>query len=706
MKTVNFIFGVHNHQPVGNFDFVIEDAYRHCYLPFVEVLENFPGIHLTFHFSGCLLEWLDKHHPEYLKRIRDLVARGNIEIISGGFFEPILTMIPEQDKIGQIKLLNAYIQERFGYQAQGLWLTERVWEPHLAKPIAQAGIKYITVDDYHFLSNGKQEAELTGYFLTEEEGHVLGIFPINQKLRYAIPFKEPQATIDYLSQFASEEGENVIVMLDDGEKFGVWPGTYDQVFEKQWLTAFFQTLEQHAEWLKTWTLQEWFTHHKPRGRIYLPTASYFEMSEWALPAESGEKFGALLHEFEAKNRIEELRPYLKGGIWRNFLYKYEESNWMQKKMLYLSKRLQTILPKEKRPEQRQRLLTAQEHLWRGTCNCAYWHGIFGGLYLPHLRHAIYQELLACQNLLNGVEGQKNQCIETTDIDCDGSEEILWQNRHLYLALAPHKGGIIQELSLLNKGFNLLNTIRRYRESYHHKVALADKVDNGTASGSIHDLVLSKEKGLERYLKYDRHPRKSLVDHVIHPGVPLERFRTGDYYEDSDFICSQMDYQIDQEAASITFERRGWINWQPCVLQKKIQLNDTKISIEYQLLNLGAHENVFRFGPEFNFALLGGDSPDRYYSADGEKLSQPALNSEGVLRGIGSLGVVNEWDRFQATVVAPEATEFWRFPIETVSLSEAGFERVYQSSVIIPWFDFHLAPQQVAQFRLELLIAEL
>ncbi len=706
MKTVNFIFGVHNHQPVGNFDFVLEDAYRHCYLPFIEILEEYPAVHLTFHFSGCLLEWIENHHPEYLDRVRQLVARGNIEIISGGFFEPILSMIPERDKIGQIQLLNRYIGERLGYDAQGLWLTERVWEPHLAKPIAQAGIKYITVDDYHFLSNGKTEAELTGYFLTEEEGWMLGIFPINQKLRYAIPFKEPQATLDYLAQFASEDGENVIVMLDDGEKFGVWPGTYEQVFENNWLKNFFQILTQNAEWLKTWTLKEWFTHHKPKGRIYLPTASYFEMSEWALPPETGEKFGEIIHEFETKQRINELRPFLKGGIWRNFLYKYDESNWMQKKMLALSGRLERLLSLEQPPAKQKKLLAAREHLWRGTCNCAYWHGIFGGLYLPHLRHAIYSELLACQSLLREVEGKKGWQITETDLDCDGSTEILMENQQLFLALAPHHGGIMQELSLMKKGFNLLNTIRRYREAYHRKVALADQTDAENASGSIHDLVLSKEKGLEKYLKYDKYPRKNLVDHVIHPGVSLEKFRAGEYYEDSDFIFSPLEYQIDPSAPTIRFQRRGWINWQPCSLEKKISLRDTKIIVAYRLVNLGDHENVFRFGPEFNFALLGGNSPDRYYIADGKKLPQPELISAGICKGIQSLGVVNEWDQFQAVVVAPQAAEFWHFPVETVSLSEAGFERVYQSSVIIPWFDLHLAPQQAVQLEVELQISEL
>jgi len=160
LKTINFIFGIHDHQPVGNFDFVIEDAYQQSYLPFVEIVEEFTGLHISFHFSGCLLEWFEKHHPDFIDRIAHLVKRGNVEIISGGFYEPVLAMIPDKDKVGQIKMMNSYIKKEFSYNPRGLWLTERVWEPHLAKIISESGIKYVTVDDYHFLSTGKQEADL------------------------------------------------------------------------------------------------------------------------------------------------------------------------------------------------------------------------------------------------------------------------------------------------------------------------------------------------------------------------------------------------------------------------------------------------------------------------------------------------------------------------------------------------------------------
>ncbi|MCK9245089.1 MAG: DUF1926 domain-containing protein, partial [Candidatus Marinimicrobia bacterium] len=273
-------------------------------------------------------------------------------------------------------------------------------------------------------------------------------------------------------------------------------------------------------------------------------------------------------------------------------------------------------------------------------------------------------------------------------------------------IAPHRGGMITELSMMDKAFNLLNGIQRYRESYHRKVVLADSGENSNTSGSIHDLVLSKEKGLEKYLKYDKYPRKTLVDHIIHLAISLEKFRDGEYFEDSDFIMGRYHAELDEKSRTLTLNRQGWINWQKFEIKKTIVFEKSSLKITYTLTNANARENVFRFGPEFNFALLGGDSPDRYYIAEGEKTAKPALNSTGVLAGIKALGVVNEWDKFKAEVIASQALEFWRFAVETVSLSEAGFERIYQSSVIIPWFDVRLKAGETVTYNIDLVMSSL
>ena len=74
--------------------------------------------------------------------------------------------------------MNNYIYQHFGQQPHGLWLTERVWDPSILPDIVHCGIDYITVDDYHFLSVGYNKKDLFSYYLTEQDGFKLNVFPI------------------------------------------------------------------------------------------------------------------------------------------------------------------------------------------------------------------------------------------------------------------------------------------------------------------------------------------------------------------------------------------------------------------------------------------------------------------------------------------------------------------------------------------------
>ena len=226
MKTINLALGVHNHQPVGNFDHVLADACERCYQPFFQVLERHPKVKFSVHFTGYLLSWIVENYPEIIQSLTRLAVREQIELVTGGFYEPILPIIPDCDKIGQIRKLTNYLIKTFtdkGHvpKVEGMWLAERVWEPHLPKALAEAGVKYVCVDDSHFKMVGKSDGELLRTYVTEEQGSSLDIFPINQKLRYLIPFESPDKIIDHLRSLATTGGDAGAFYFDDGEKFGV-----------------------------------------------------------------------------------------------------------------------------------------------------------------------------------------------------------------------------------------------------------------------------------------------------------------------------------------------------------------------------------------------------------------------------------------------------------------------------------------------------
>ena len=282
MKKIKFAIGIHNHQPIGNFDFVFEDAYNKAYLPFLDVLARHPKIKIALHYSGYLFEWLLNRDQQWAERLRDLVASGQVEMMSGGYYEPILVNIPDEDKLGQIEKLNQFVKQHTGYDATGLWLAERIWEPQLPKILAQCGCRYVVIDDSHFKSAGLEAKDLFGYYVTEETGYVVNIFPISERLRYTIPFQQPEITIEYLRSIANEAGDRLVVFADDGEKFGIWPGTYEHCYQNQWLEQFFSLLEANLDWIEIVHFSEALEKLLPLGRVYLPTASYREMTEKTL----------------------------------------------------------------------------------------------------------------------------------------------------------------------------------------------------------------------------------------------------------------------------------------------------------------------------------------------------------------------------------------------------------------------------------------
>ncbi|HEY4689593.1 MAG TPA: 4-alpha-glucanotransferase, partial [Anaerolineae bacterium] len=189
---------LHNHQPVGNFDFVFEEAYANAYEPMLRALERHPGVRLTMHWSGALRDWLHANRPDFLKRVRTLVGRKQIEPLGGGYYEPVLVALPDADKIGQLTKLSEMVQADFGERPRGAWLAERVWEPHLPRFLAEVGVEYTLLDDTHFTQVGLNQDELYGYYITEEQGYQIKAFASSNQLRHALPWWPVDRVVDWL----------------------------------------------------------------------------------------------------------------------------------------------------------------------------------------------------------------------------------------------------------------------------------------------------------------------------------------------------------------------------------------------------------------------------------------------------------------------------------------------------------------------------
>lgn len=692
-QPLRLVLVLHNHQPIGNFDGVCEQAYQDSYLPFLDVFEDYHGLQIGLHTSGSLIEWLERCRPEYLHRLARLVSEGRIEILGGPFYEPILTMIPSRDRVGQIRSYTSWLNDRLGATVRGMWMPERVWEQSLTRDLVEAGMEYTILDDFHFKNAGWQEEQLHGYYLTEEDTRILRVFPGSEPLRYTIPFAEPHATIDYLHQVHERQPGAIVLFGDDGEKLGTWPDTQDHVYKHGWLRRFFDALQENNEWLKVTTPAEALDSIGPLGSLYIPECSYREMTEWALPARQQNRFEDVKHDLEHAGKWDGISQFARGGFWRNFKIRYPETGEMYARMQMVSARLaeadrECSLRDSSEPDQL--LESARTELYRGQCNCSYWHGAFGGVYLPHLRHAVFNHLIAADNLLDERQGRGVHApqpwveLETGDYNLDARQEVRLSSNKLVALLAPSDGAELYELDVRSICLNVGATLARREEAYHRKV-LAGPNQGGGDVASIHDRVVFKQEGLDQMLQYDDRQRRSLTDHFYDLDVTRDAIARNEAREAGDFVGATYETKLRRKSDRMqaVFTREGHVDGHPVRLTKGVTLDagGSTLEIAYLLEDLPT-DRPLCFSTEFNLAGLPAGADDRFFhTGDGQSIGQLGIPQD--LADLQRLHLVDGWLGIDLGLEVDRPTSFWTYPISTVSQSEGGFELVNQSITVQP-----------------------
>lgn len=670
----------------------------------LESLERHPGVRLSLHYTGSLLDWLEEAHPEFLQRVAALVKRGQVEMVSGGYYEPILPSIPDDDKIAQVRRLTARIQHDFGAKPTGMWIAERVWEPGLPRFLRESGIEWTILDDVHFKNVGLEDNDLYGYYATEDQSSALKVFATSKSLRYTIPWRPAHETIETLRSLATGDGSRILVMGDDGEKFGSWPETYPYCWgttgHNGWVDEFFTALERNREWLHTTPLGEYARSYPALGRIYIPTSSYIEMTEWALPPKKSYTFGKLLHLMEHE-RQEELLQFMRGGFWRNFLVRYSEINNQHKKMLRVHDTLRASNLHDE---------SAWVHLWKAQANDTYWHGLFGGIYMAHVRSAIYHHLIQAENIAaHQKHGDAHwQHYEFTDFDRDTQNELIVESDQQNLYIDPQRGGTIFEWDMRRSAHNLTSSMTRRQESYHQTLreheqerrrqntAQAQHTITQTTGqadsepASPHTTVRTKEPDLDRHLVVDRYRRASLIDHFLPPGLDLSSFAEMRYEEQGNFVEQPYEATVSQDEKGLTVtlsrsgvvKRAGAFTPLPVSVVKTLFLpiEQEQLVVRYTIENKGQSRLQTLFATEWNFNLLGGGSNDQaYYRVEGKTLDNSHFDSTGVVPEVRDVHIGNTWLQQDLGFSLSEFATLWRFSVETVTGSEAGFERTHQGS---------------------------
>lgn len=653
IEPISLLMGVHAHQPVGNFDAVIEEAHTRCYRPFLRTLHRYPEFRFAAHFSGWLLDRLLEKYPQDMALLGEMATRGQVELFGGGDCEPVLAAIPQRDRIGQINALTDKLARRFGARVEGAWLTERVYIPTVVPALADCGMKYVTVDDYHFLCVGKEAAELDGFHTTEEDGRSIDVFPISEQLRYRLPFSTAAEAVAYLETLA-REGRRAAIYFDDIEKFGIWPETYDWVYNKKWLEQFIEGVLS-SPLIRTQTYRDFHAHTATSGIVYLPTTSYFEMNEWTLPVGAAAVFDELIEREKRQGHYERTKPFVRGGIWKNFFMRYPEANWMHKRMLGLSSRLAALPPGGRRPD-----LT--EHLYRAQANDAYWHGLFGGLYLPHLRRETYRNLLLLEAGLDAIAPRPPMA--TGDPDFDGVQELFMCNADAQAVVKLDAHAALCEFDAFNLSHNFGDVLTQRPEHYYRKLHAASEAGHeGNGIVSPHDRVAFKDPIAPGDIVPDARARRLFADawHRLDGQTAWPGYSAGEFKA-----------PLMRAAFSAPLEGGE--------VSKYVSLAGRALQVVYRLRNVPGG----RFSVEINLAMPSCDGyTGRYILADG---SIPGGFGQALqLTAASQLTLDDRLLGGGLRLTASRPLDIEARPHFTVSQSEAGIEKIMQAaSLTLSW----------------------
>jgi alpha-amylase len=664
-----FLVAIHFHQPVGNFDSVFRRAFDQAYLPFLQTALRFPIFRFALHISGPLLEWLRDHKKKFFDGMEALIDRNQIEILGGGFYEPVLPSIPFHDALGQIEMMSDFWHRYFGIRPKGLWLAERIWDPQLPSLLKRAGILYTLVEDTHLIYGGKNPDRLGGYYVTESLGDTVNLFPIDKELRYLIPHRSVKEAVESLRRPALPAG-CALTFGDDGEKFGLWPGSHKRSYGEKWLPRFFELLGKSQNWLYLPLFSEYLRSQKPSGRVYVPDCAYEEMLEWALPPSASCELSALKTHLDRTGHREGKR-FIRAGVFNHFFEKYEKSHLVHQRMLYVSR----IFQRSARIAGIRRSVAYRRglrELYRSQCNCSYWHGFFGGHYLPHLRDATTSHLIAAENIADALAKTQGADPEPMiDIDCDGREEVVLKNPHYICWVKPAQRGAILSLDLRKLNMNLTNVISRRPEAYH---------------GDI-------DRREQRKLCFDSMDRMSSMDRFT-KSAPRRSQMRAETFEDDSLDGNVTVEKVLPQSIEMRHIQGVWA--------KRISIAGKTLSIGYQFINTSLHPVSGWLSSEFNISLLSPREVDGWMEVWGKKGRKKCSGSRPAsFHGVERVSVISRLKRFRLQFLLAGWSELWTYPVQTLTRSESGFEWNYQGTCLIFGKKVKLPPGEIQEFKMEL-----
>jgi len=656
-------------QPVGNLPGVLEQCFEQCYEPLLRAIEQYPTLRFNFYYSGPLLEFLEQKHKDYLARLGVLIKEGRVEILAGGFYDPILAELSEKDRQGQIRLSRQWWKDRYGIEPQGLSLAPGVWDPSLASSFNRAGIRYTILNHERFMQAGVNEGKLFGHYVTEHEGKVLAIFPNNPTALRLMPYGSLDELFSFYRRLANRGESLTLTVSDHAERWGVWRNSHEKVIASGYFSQWLERLRVSSDWLRTTKVSEHLDRFSSKGKLYPPAGVNWEMGAWSLAAETRNAFFKARSNLEARHDASQFLPFFQAGSFAGFRMRYAEGNQMYGKSLLLDE-MRAEAGGESEEE-------VQKLLWKAQCNTAYWYATSGGIYLSHLREAVWSNLTQAEEKLR--QKQKGWEIRRFDLNSDGVMDVVAAHPKVSICLDLHYGGACVEFSLLNKHLNIGNTLTRRTE------ALSDaQLDaNSRVGWGLENAKPEIEDWYRRHL---------FQDHFIARGATVADLEALKFVELGDFINQPfglMESRATATTAKIVLEREGGIyrNGQKQEVTLRRTLNWSKgasqLAVTYEIINRSVLPLEAMFATELNLMVSSDLLDADQFEIGGQQRPMTEAFQESQ---VPELQLNSPSKNVSIRFIPGQAAEFWTFPLLSRHKSEGEVQTLRQGNSL--WFGWH------------------
>ncbi|MGH2473866.1 MAG: alpha-amylase/4-alpha-glucanotransferase domain-containing protein, partial [Candidatus Limnocylindrales bacterium] len=334
---------------------------------------------------------------------------------------------------------------------------------------------------------------------------------------------------------------------------------------------------------------------------------------------------------------------------------------------------------------------ALDHLYQGQSNDCYWHGLFGGIYISHMRLATYEHLIAAEDLAETANGSL-EAVELRDLDMDGVDEVRLATEGQVVTVDLDGGAGIGAWDIRPVRHALTAVMRRRPEAYHealraHPDAPVGDLVAAPSDGpaSIHDTFRVKEPGLVEHLVYDASERRSGLVRALALEASAKDWAMARATELGDAVDGAYTL-VDLRPGCLVIRRDATIADARVQVIKTLTLGGNRraptLSLEVALDHQDGPPIEARIGVEWSMTMLGGGgNPAAWWDLRGERTAHDRAGSatdlSTIVQGNDDIGI--------SVTTTTSAADAWWAPIETVSNSENGFERVYQGAgLLLSW----------------------